>query len=119
MSRMSNRVREIPPSQWPAFFDLFSRTHRAWLAELTTNAPTPDHAGASTHPLRAITPFLHNHRVVHIAIRCQDDTPGQDPLRIHAPVSARVEENAEGIAQGLDIVDEKGDATRLRFHLGR
>jgi hypothetical protein len=108
-------VRDVPPSQWPAFFDQFSRTHRAWLAELTTNSPAPQHADATAHPLRSITPFVHNSRVVHIDIRFQDDKPGHEPIRIHAPVSARVEESTEGIAQGLDIVDAKGRSTHLRF----
>jgi len=114
---MSINVREIPRSQWPAFFDQFSRTHRAWLAELTTGEPTPDtdRAGASTRPLRSITPFVHNDRVVHIDIRFQDDEPGHEPLRIHAPVSARVEETTEGTAQELAIVDAKGNSIHLRF----
>jgi hypothetical protein len=112
---MSINVREIPRSQWPAFFDQFSRTHRAWLTELTTSAPAPDHADAAAHPLRSITPFVHNDRVVHIDVRFQDDRPGHEPLRIHAPVSARVEESTEGTARGLDIVDAKGGSTHLRF----
>ena len=111
---MSITVREIPHSQWAAFFDQFSRTHRAWLAELITSGPTPDHKDPSARPLRSITPFVHNNRVVHIDIRFQDDA-GHEPLRIHAPVSARVEETTEGTAQGLAIVDEKGRSTRLRF----
>jgi hypothetical protein len=108
-------IREIPRAQWPAFFDQFSRAHRAWLAELTTSEWAPDHADTSAHPLRSITPFVHNDRVVHIDIRFQDDTPGHEPLRIHAPIRARVEETTEGTAQGLDIVDAKGGSTHLRF----
>jgi hypothetical protein len=107
--------REIPPSQWPAFFDQFSRTHRTWLAELTTSAATSDRSGVVTHALRSITPFVHNNRVVHIDIRFQDDTPGRAPLRIHAPVSARVAESTEGTAQGIDIVDAKGGCVHLRL----
>lgn len=108
-------VREVPPSQWPAFFDQFSRTHQAWLAELTMNSPAPQHPDATAHPLRSITPFVHNSRVVHIDIRFQDDMPGHEPIRIYAPVSARVEENTEGIAHGLAIVDAQGASTHLRL----
>jgi hypothetical protein len=107
-------VREIPHSQWPAFFDQFSRTYRAWLVTLRTTSPAPAHIEAA-HPLRSITPFVHNDRVVHIDIRFQDDAPGQDPLRILAPVSVRAEENTAGVTRGLRIVDDKGGSTYLRF----
>jgi hypothetical protein len=112
MNGVSMNAREIPSWQWPAFFDQFSRTHRAWLATLDENDVVPDHA---THPLRSVTPFVHNHRVVHIDIRFQDDPHGREPIRIRAPVSVHVHETIEGIAQGLDIADDKGRATRLRF----
>jgi hypothetical protein len=108
-------VLEIPHSQWPAYFDQFSRTHRAWLAIIDRGAPTPDQIEGVAHPLRSITPFVHNNRVVHIDIRFQDDTPGRGPLRVRAPVSVRVEETTEGIAQGVEFVDDQRRATRLRF----
>jgi hypothetical protein len=111
---MATNVREVPHSQWAAFFDQFSRTHRAWLVELTSSSPS-DHGSATPHPLRSITPFVHNNRVVHIDIRFQDDKPGHEPLRIHTPVSARVEESNEGVARGIDIVAANGDSTHLRF----
>jgi hypothetical protein len=109
MSRMS--AREIPSWQWPAFLDQFSRTHRAWLATLDED----DEAPATAHPLRSVTPFEHNHRVVHIDIRFQDDPRGREPARIRSPVSVHVHETTAGVAQGLEIVDDQGRATRLRF----
>jgi hypothetical protein len=114
MIRDSTNVREIPRGQWPAFFDRFSRTHRAWLATINTTVATPDSEDAA-HPLRSITPFVHNNRVVHIDIRFQDEPPGREPLRIYAPASVCVDETTEGIAQGVEIVDDKGAVTRLRF----
>ena len=108
-------VREIPHSHWPAYFDQFSRTHRAWLAVIDRDAPESNHTQTVAHPLRSITPFVHNNRVVHIDIRFQDDAPGREPVRITAPVSVRVEESTEGIAQGLEFVDDQRRATRLRF----
>jgi hypothetical protein len=77
MSRMS--ARDIPRWQWPAFLDQFSRTHRAWLATLDEE----DEGTATAHPLRSVTPFVHNNRVVHIDIRFQDPH-GREPARIHS-----------------------------------
>ena len=108
-------VREIPRSQWPAYFHQFSRAHRAWLATVDRDGATTDRIEGIAHPLRSITPFVHNNRVVHIDIRFQDDAPGGEPLRIQAPISVRVEETTEGIAQGIEVVDDKGITTRLRF----
>ena len=109
MSRTS--AREIPRWQWPAFLDQFSRTHRARLATLDEE----DESTATGHPLRSVTPFVHNNRVVHIDIRFQDDPHGREPARSHSPVSVHVHETTEGLALGLEIVDDKGHATHLRF----
>jgi hypothetical protein len=111
MSRMS--ARDIPRWQWPAFLDQFSRTHRAWLATLDEE----DEGTATAHPLRSVTPFVHNNRVVHIDIRFQDPH-GREPARIHSPARVNVHETTEGIALGLEIVDDKGRATHLRFGAG-
>jgi len=110
-------AREIPRWQWPAFLDQFSRTHRAWLGTVDETDAAPDRATA--HPLRSVTPFVHNNRVVHIDIRFQDDPHGREPMRIRAPESVHVRETTEGIALGLEIVDDKGRATRLRFEAPR
>ena len=107
-------VRDIPRAQWPAFLDQFSRTHRAWLATIDADG-TADGQNGTPHPLRSVTPFVYNDCVVHIDIRFQDDEPGHEPVRITRPVSIRVEETTEGIAQGLEFTDDKGGPTRLRF----
>ena len=113
-------VRDIPRSQWPAFLEHFTRTHRAWLA--TVDADTPpgarpaEHEDTAPHPLRSITPFVYNDYVVHIDIRFQDEDRMHDPLRIVAPGTVRVDETPEGVAQVLEIVDDKGLVTRLRFN---
>ena len=108
-------TRDIPRAHWPAFIDQFSRTHRAWLATIDTSRQTPERVDPAPHPLRSITTFVHNGRVAHIDIRLQDDEHSRDPLRVHAPVSVRVGETTEGIAQTLEIVDDGGGSTRLRF----
>lgn len=108
-------VRDIPRAQWPAFLHQFSRTHRAWLATIDADASGADTADA--HPLRSITPFVYNDRVVHIDIRFQDDPQTNAPIRITAPGTVRVDETWEGVAQALEIIDSHGISTRVRFRV--
>ena len=110
-------VRNIPRAQWPAFLDQFSRTHRAWLATIDVGTSPTDPENGDAHPLRSITPFVYNDRVVHIDIRFQDDLQTNEPLRISAPGTVRVDETREGVAQVLEIVDSRGISTRLRFRV--
>jgi hypothetical protein len=101
-------VRDIPRAQWPAFLDQFSRTHRAWLATIDAGASGADGHAADAYPLRSITPFVYNDRVVHIDIRFQDDPQTNAPIRITAPGTLRVDETWEGVAQALEIIDSHG-----------
>jgi len=110
-------VRNIPRPQWPAFLDQFSRTHRAWLATIDAGTSPTDPQNGDAHPLRSITPFVYNDLVVHIDIRFQDDLQTNEPLRISAPGTVRVDETREGVAQVLEIVDSRGISTRLRFRV--
>jgi hypothetical protein len=112
-------VRDIPRAQWPAFLDHFSRTHRAWLATVESGT-APGNRSAHRedtvpHPLGSITPFVYNDYVVHVDIRFQDEDRTHDPLRVVAPGTVRVDETPEGVADVLEIVDDKGVVTRLRF----
>jgi hypothetical protein len=113
-------VRDIPRAQWPAFLDHFSQTHRAWLATVDAGAPALDdrmaeRQDAVPHPLGSITPFVYNDYVVHIDIRFQDEDRTHDSLRVVAPGTVRVDETPDGVADVLEIVDDKGVVTRLRF----
>jgi hypothetical protein len=140
-------VRDIPRALWPAFLEQFSRTHRAWLATIDADASSGDRhnddassgdrhnddASSSdrynddassadghnvdAHPLRSITPFVYNDRVVHIDIRFQDDLRTDEPFRITAPGTLRVDETWEGVARALEIIDSRGISTRLRFRV--
>ena len=106
--------RDIPPSEWPEFLDDFSRRHRAWLATIDSESPGSPHLEVE-RPLRAVTPTLDADRVVAIEVRFQDYSQPSMFVRIGAPVRVRVDETIEGTAQGLEIVDEEGGATRIRF----
>jgi hypothetical protein len=67
---------------------------------------------AGEHALRSVTADQRADRVVSIDIQFQDT---RGPVRIQGPTRVSVQETNEGTARGLDIVDEKGRCTRLRF----
>ena len=109
-------VREIPVREWSDFLRQFSRAHRAWLATVDrVHAGTTSHIEAIERPLGAVVPRMSARRVAEIDIRFQDDSDAQEPIRIERPTSVRVDETAEGTAIGLEIVDEEGQCTRVRF----
>jgi Family of unknown function (DUF5335) len=109
-------VREIPENEWSEFLDQFSRGHRAWLATVDRgHTGTTSHIEAIERPLGAVVPRISARRVAAIDIRFQDDSHGHEPIRIERPTSVRVDETAEGTAIGLEIVDEEGECTRVRF----
>jgi hypothetical protein len=109
-------AREIPAAQWPEFLEQFSRDHRAWLA--TVDRVHADSAGQIepiARPLGSVVPQLTAHRIVRIEIRFQEDLRVPEAIRIDAPTSIRVDETASGVARALEIVDEDGECTRIRF----
>jgi hypothetical protein len=109
-------VREIPEAEWQAFLTQFSGGHRAWLATVD-RAPVAarGHVAAIERPLGSVLPELSDRRVIGIEIRFQQDPQGRDSIRIDAPIRLRVDETAEGAARGLEIEDESGECTRIRF----
>jgi hypothetical protein len=109
-------LREIPAAQWPEFLEDFTRGHRAWLATVDRVHPgAPVRVEAVERPLRSVTPEMSARRVVGIEIRFQEDAAVRDAIRIDAPARVRVNETAGGTAQGLEILDEDGECTRIRF----
>lgn len=109
-------VREIPLDQWSEFLDQFSRGHRAWLATIDRVHPdSVSHTEAVERPLSAVVPRISARRVAGIDIRFQQDSHAHEPIRIERPASVRVDETADGAARGLEIVDEEGQCTRVRF----
>lgn len=111
-------VRDIPAAEWPVFLEEFSRGHRAWLATVDRVDPgSLRHVEAVERPLRSVTPDMSARRVVGIEIRFQEDSQARDAIRIEAPARLRVDETTEGTAQGLEIQDEDGECTRIRFRV--
>ena len=109
-------MREIPEAQWQEFLAQFSRGHRAWLATVDrVHAGAPGHNEAVERPLASVTAAVSARRVVGIEIRFQEDAHAREPIRIDAPARVRVDETAEGVAQGLEIHDKDGECIRIRF----
>lgn len=109
-------TREIPIALWSEFLDRFSREHRAWLATVDRIRPgSPGRTEAVERPLGSVIPQLAARRIARIEIRFQEDSGASEPIQIDAPHSVRVDETADGVARGLEIVDEDGECTRIRF----
>jgi len=109
-------ARQIPMAQWSEFLDEFSREHRAWLATVDRMRPdAPSHTEAIDRPLASVRPQLAARRIARIEIRFQDDSHSCAPIQIDEPASVRVDETPDGVARGLEIVDEDGECTRIRF----
>ena len=109
-------AREIPIAQWPEFLDQFSREHRAWLATVDrVPAGKTCHTEVVEQPLDSVTALIAGRRIERIDIRFQEDSQSRRQIQIHAPTSVRVDETDEGTARGLDVIDEDGECTRIRF----
>lgn len=109
-------AREIPLIEWSTFLDQFSRDHRAWRATVDRVRPgSPDYMEAVERPLASVVPSLIADRITRIEIRLQEDSQAREPIEVDAPTMLRVDETAEGIARGLEIIDSNGECTRIRF----
>jgi Family of unknown function (DUF5335) len=114
-------TREIPRSQWEQFFDDFTKTHRAWRATVDSTVPGASAPGESSRvrvverPLRSVRPETDAERIVRLNIEFQEDPDSRSTIQIARPVSVRVAETPDGTMDKLEIVDEGGSCTRLRF----
>jgi hypothetical protein len=109
-------VREIPETEWPRFLEEFSRQHRAWLATVDRCRPgIASGVRMEQRPLESVTPDVAARRVVGIRIQFQQDSHAETAVRVDAPARLRVEETEEGRARSLEIDDERGQCTRIRF----
>lgn len=109
-------MREIPEAEWQEFLTQFSRGHRAWLATVDRADPAArGHVAPVERPLSSVLPEISDRRVLGIEIRFQEDPQARDAIRIDAPVRLRVDETAAGGTRALEIQDESGECTRIRF----
>jgi hypothetical protein len=108
-------TRSVPAPQWESFLAGFGRAHRAWLTTVETAAqdrvPRVD---ARWRPLDAVVTIQDRGQLTAIEVYFQDD---EMPTMIHVsnPRALRVEETPEGGERGIEIDDQDGVCTRIRF----
>jgi hypothetical protein len=105
---------EVPRHEWPEFLEAFSRQHRAWLT--TVEQPTSEIGSptAAPRPLAAVTSEQDGRRVSAIEVAFAGNSHG-DVVRVENPVSLRLRRTDDGADRGLEIVNEEGVCTQLRF----
>jgi len=77
--------------------------------------PGAPHTDAGEYALHSVTPDGRGGRILSIEVRFQKDAGAHGAVQIQAPTRISVDETNEGTARGLEIVDEKGGCTRIRF----
>jgi hypothetical protein len=103
----------VPREEWPEFLEAFSRQHRAWLTTVeqpVDNVPT---AATEPRPLAAVKPEGDQRRVSAIEITFGGDSHGV--VRVENPTFLRIRKTDDGADRGLEIVDDEGMSTHVRF----
>jgi hypothetical protein len=105
---------DVPRHEWPEFLDAFSRQHRAWLATVEQPAGDIQATAAEPRPLAAVTSEQAGRRIFAIEIAFAGDSHG-GVVRVENPASVRLRKTEDGADRGLEIVDDEGVCTRVRF----
>jgi len=104
----------VPRNEWPEFLETFTRQHRAWLTTVETPAGDMAAPAAEPRPLAAVTPESDGHRVSAIEIAFAGNSHG-GVVRVENPASVRLRQTDDGADHGLEIVDDEGVCTHVRF----
>jgi hypothetical protein len=105
---------DVPRHEWPEFLDTFSRLHRAWLTTVEQPSGELPVSDDGPRPLAAVTSERHGGRVSAIEIAFAGDSHG-GVVRVENPTSLRLRRTGDGADRGLEIVDDEGVCTRVRF----
>lgn len=105
---------EVPRDEWPEFLETFSRQHRAWLTTVEQPAGEIAAPAAEPRPLAGVTSEGDGRRVSAIEIAFAGNSHG-GVVRIQNPASLRLRKTDGGADRGLEIVDDDGVCTRVRF----
>lgn len=96
---------EIPRSQWKDFLRSYVRQHQGWLTQFIA----PDRSSSPLLPLRELKlECLDGHDRIVLCFE------GEDHVVPH-PRHLRTQRTAQGADEGLEMVSDDGDVTRLRF----
>ena len=110
------KTRRIPRSDWPKFFDSFSRQHEGWLATLEIfateiGAQVEEHEMAFEGIVDEWNEALGNQIIVMMGAKRDDHITHT----VAAPTDVSLEQTDEGADVALAITSEGGAVTLLRF----
>jgi hypothetical protein len=107
-------TREIPPGEWPEFFDAFTRRHEGWLVTVELFGELGAQVEANERPLKGI--FTEG-KTGSPAIEILTGSGPADSLThvIAHPTRVQVEETPEGAESALQIESKDEGITLVRF----
>jgi hypothetical protein len=103
-------MRDVPPGEWRAFLERFSREHRAWLA--TTHCIGPA-APVTRIRSRALESVALQRRALEHVVRLTFS--GGQSLYARRPRAIRVEQMETGAERALEIATADDTLVRLAF----
>jgi len=108
--------RAIPPAEWTAFLDAFSRSHAGWLTTLQiVSEKAPVEVEARRLPLEGIVADEEKGLGRRISIFLGWEGRTRLTHAVVAPSLLRQEQTGEGADVGLELVAGDGTKTLLRF----
>ena len=112
-------LKEVPRAEWASALEAFGREHRAWLASVEHVAADGSRdLSFGERPLAGVFADRQGSRVVAVRIElAPDSTPATSSLRIDDPSAVHLEVEEHDAASGLQIDDEHGGRTRVRFRV--
>lgn len=112
-------LQDVPRAEWASALEAFGREHRAWLASVEHVAADGSRdVWLGERPLAGVFADRQGTRVVAVRIELvPDSTPATSSLRIDDPSAVRLEVEGQDAASGLQIDDERGGRTRVRFRV--
>lgn len=107
-------TREIPPGEWPEFFDEFTRRHEGWLVTIELFGDLGAQVEAHERALKGI---IAEGKTGSPAIEIlTGDSPDETLTHVVAhPTRVRVEETPEGAESALEIQSKDEGTTLIRF----
>ncbi len=107
---------EIPPEEWIAFFNGFSRQHEGWLTSITVAQGNEPKTEVRECRLEGISSdHLTARDEIYLSIERDDGGHLTHPIR--NPMKVIFRGDLEGAHEGVDITSADGTLTRIRFRI--
>lgn len=109
-------TREIPRSEWGAFFDSFSLQHQGWLVTLEVlSRDIGAQVEARELPLQGVSADLNGEDESVISIMAGSGPQHHVTHNVSAPTRVMLKQNEAGADEALEIESADGAMTLLRF----